>query len=163
VKRRQILFLSVIAIAILSLAVTIQFFRDSNPLAEWIFNFFNDWAPALSASAAIILIVTFLWNLRESRREKARSAIYDWVKYSIMILTSSKNTRDFDDIFRRGGTLLFDADILGKKFKDKLIEAINAIGERRAALYEGKLDEQRDEMAATFNTLSWLSECIIKD
>ncbi len=71
--------------------------------------------------------------------------------------------RDFDDIFKRGSTLLFDADALGKTFKKALLESIDAIGECRKVLADGKSDKLREKVATAFDKLSWLSEYIIKD
>jgi len=163
VKRHQIIFFIVIVIIILSFAIIIQLFKGCSDLANWVFKFVNDWAPALSATIAVTLIVTFLWNLRENRRERARIALYSWAKDVPMVLISSRDKKDFDDIFKRGGTLLFDADSLGKKFKKALLESIDAIGDCRAAVAEGKLDELDKKMPNTLDLLSRLSEYIIKD
>lgn len=167
-KRHQILFFSVIAIILLSLAIIIQLFKDNSDLAKWVFDFVNDWAPTLSATAVITLIITFLWNLRENRRERARRAIYDWVKDATKVTVSSWNTPDFFDIIKTSGTLLYDADSLGKAFKGELMAAMDAITKYCDLLDNTKHDKLReqklkDQAIKVFDSLGALSEHLLND
>jgi len=60
IKEHQLILFSILAMVIVLLAVIIQLLKPFNSFALWVFNFVNDWVPALSATAAISLIVTFL-------------------------------------------------------------------------------------------------------
>ena len=162
-KRRQIFFLSVIVTIILSLAIVIQLLKGSNELAKWVFTFVNDWAPALSATAVVILIITFLWNLRENRRERARRAIYDWAKDAMKVTVSSQDKHDFLDILKNAGTLQYDADSLGKDFKDELMAAMDAITKYLEGLPRTESHDLKEEATKVFDSLGYLSEHLLND
>lgn len=155
--------MSVIVIIILSLAIIIQLFKDCNEVAEWLFTFVNEWAPALSATIAVTLIVTFLWNLRENRREKARRVIYDWAKDAMKVTVSSKDKYDFLIILRNAGTLQYDADSLGKDFKDELMAAMDAITKYHKGLPRTKSHDLKEEVTKVFDSLGYLTEHLLND
>ena len=153
----------VIAIIAFASAIIIQFLKDSNEIAKWLFTFVNDWAPALGATAVIALIITFLWNLRENRREKARRVIYNWTKDAMKVTVSSQDKYDFLIILRNAGTLLYDADSLGKAFKSELTVAMDAIKKYHDLLDNAKHDKLREQAETIFDSLGCLSEHLLND
>jgi len=153
----------VVAIIAIASAVTIQFLKASNEVAEWLFTFVNEWAPALSATAAVTLIVTFLWNLRENRREKARRAIYDWAKDAMKVTVSSQDELDFLHIIKDGAALQYDADSLGKDFKAELMAAMDAITKYHEGLPRTESHDLKEEAKKVFDNLGYLSEHLLND
>jgi len=78
-------YLIVIA-AILVAAVLIHIFRSTNCIAAWLFSFVDGWAAALSASAAILLVITALLAIRENRRTRDLDTVRSWAENAIMFL-----------------------------------------------------------------------------
>lgn len=79
------LYLAVI-ITILVSTVLVQIFKSTNFVAAWLFNFVNDWAAALSATAAVLLIITAFMAIRENRRTRSLDKIRSWAEDAITLL-----------------------------------------------------------------------------
>ena len=67
-------------LAIIGLAVWVQFTKDTNSTAKWIFNFVDNWSAALGAAAAFLLVILGLAAIREARRRQALSELRSWAK-----------------------------------------------------------------------------------
>ncbi len=78
-------YLIVIA-AILVTAVLIHIFKSTNCIAAWLFSFVNSWAAALSASAAVLLVITALLAIRENRRIRDLNTVRSWAENAITLL-----------------------------------------------------------------------------
>jgi len=56
-----------LVITVICFAALVQIFKETNCIANWLFNFLNDWALVLSASVTLLLATAAFWAIRESR------------------------------------------------------------------------------------------------
>ena len=68
---RKYWYAILIVIIILTLAVLVQYTKDTNDVAKWVFTFLKEWAVILSAVGTLLLAWIALWTIRERRRSNA--------------------------------------------------------------------------------------------
>jgi len=85
----------IVLVILVVIAIVVQIFRQTNFFAAWIFNFVNDWATLLSATAAVIIIFMAWITIQENRRSEALNRIRTWGKEAIHVL-SLNNEHDVE-------------------------------------------------------------------
>ena len=71
---------------ILCAAVLVQIFKLSNWVANWLFNFVNDWAIILSASITLLLAVAALWAISETRRIRSEDRKLEVKRHALLMV-----------------------------------------------------------------------------
>lgn len=134
---------------ILCFAILVQVFRKASPLpetdlqgvAEEIFTFLQDWAIALSASVALLLVIVTFMALRENRRIGALNRIRSWAAGSNRVLTATrfkgqgltveqklKRIRaDIQAVMVDSLGALADAEALGGDLKERVGDAVISV------------------------------------
>ena len=60
-------------IVILVLAVVVQFTKDTNGVAEWVFNFLKEWAVILGAAVTLLLVIVAFITLKTTTEQRRKS------------------------------------------------------------------------------------------
>ncbi len=123
---------AIVLIILVVIAIVVQIFRQTNFVAAWIFNFVNGWAAALSASAAVILVVIYLATIQENRRNGALNRIRAWAKEAIRTL-SLDNGQDVTGIGTQVSVSSFEGSAMVREarwwpdLQVKVIKAVNSL------------------------------------
>jgi len=128
IKRYPYLLAIILSLIVLiCIAVIIQVFRETNYIAAWIFNFVNDWATSLSATAAVIIIFVAWITFQENRRNEALSRIRNWAKEAVNTLS---RIDDGEDLGTQITVVLFEGYAIvreGRWWPELQVEIIKAV------------------------------------
>ena len=109
-------FILVIFFVIIGFAIVLQYLRESNGVAEWIFKFLSDWAVILSATVGLLVVVSALLAIQENRRAEARRKIRKWAE-DILLNLDKKNTEEqilaLTSLWHIRGSIFYDSKSLG--------------------------------------------------
>jgi len=86
---RKYCYVVLIAVIVLTLAVVVQYTKNTNDVASWVFNFLKDWAVILSAIGAFLLAGIALFTILRERRSKAAQKINTWASDSLKLIINS--------------------------------------------------------------------------
>jgi len=132
-------------VIILALAVVVQYTKDTNDIAEWIFNFLKEWAVILSASIAVVLVIATLMAVRENRRTQALDRIRVWAENVLQILVGpgkgTEKDKKFQALWVGSYSISADARFIGGNLKVRTGEAITKLNKFH------KLMEDKDSSA----------------
>lgn len=114
---RYWLSILITVVIILCFAVLVQIFKETNYIANWLFNFLSDWALVLSASATLLLAAAAFGTIRESRvgrleerqeerRKEALERIRGWAEETITLSTKPTTSKTLVNILAERLVLL---------------------------------------------------------
>jgi len=83
---RKYWYVILIVVIILALAVVVQYTKDTNDVARWVFSFLKEWAVIFGAVGALLLAVIAFWTIFRERRSKLANEINIWAKNSLRLL-----------------------------------------------------------------------------
>jgi len=66
--RRFWLPITIVIVIILGFAIWVQFSKETNWFAKWVFDFLAQWAIVLSAAVTLMLAMAAFWNISDTRR-----------------------------------------------------------------------------------------------
>ena len=168
-------FILVIFFVIVGFAAGLQYFRETNSLAEWVFEFLNDWAVILSATAGLLVVFSALLAIRENRRSEARRKIRQWAE-EILLNLNKKDTEEqslaLTSLWHIRSSIFYDSNFLGGSIASNMRVTLYAFFEylqmlpKKDKLYtkSGKLKKTfRHKRDAFSNSLIDLIELLTKD
>lgn len=65
--RRFWLSITILIVIILGFAIWVQFNKETNCFAGWVFNFLQQWAIAISAAVTLLLALAAFWSISDTR------------------------------------------------------------------------------------------------
>ena len=125
-------FILVIFFVIVGFAAGLQYFRETNSVAEWIFKFLSDWAVILSATVGLLIVISALLAIQENRRSEARRKIRKWAE-DIVLNLYKKDTEEqileLTSLWYIRGSIFYDSKFLGDPIVSKVRATLYAFFE----------------------------------